>query len=64
MRLLKSILFILFLFSLFNCSKRNCPLPVEYSPEFQKKLLEDVNKANSPYINKIMIDFYNINNNL
>ncbi|MDR2777963.1 MAG: hypothetical protein LBB13_00435 [Rickettsiales bacterium] len=41
-----------------------CPLPLEYSSEFQKNLLEDLEKVSSFYIEQLVIDFYNINQQL
>ncbi|MDR1426022.1 MAG: hypothetical protein LBI70_03465 [Rickettsiales bacterium] len=41
-----------------------CPSPIEYSVEFQKNLLEDLDKTNSFYLNQMLIDFYNINQQL
>ncbi|GHU27459.1 hypothetical protein FACS1894152_4120 [Bacilli bacterium] len=41
-----------------------CPEPVEYSNEFQINLMKDVEKSNSFFINQVIIDFYNINQQL
>jgi hypothetical protein len=52
----------------FGCSRvprlNPCPNPVEYSKEFQENLMEDLNKINSFYINQMLMDFYNINQQL
>jgi hypothetical protein len=42
----------------------SCPEPVEYSGEFQENLIRDLEGVKSYYINQILIDFYNINQQL
>jgi hypothetical protein len=47
-----------------NFTINTCPDPVEYSREFQENLLRDLDGINSYHINQMLIDFYNINQQL
>lgn len=64
---------ILSLLLLPSCSRTielcNCPEPIIYSREFQDNLIKDLKKINrdnnsSYYINQIVIDLFNLNNEL
>ena len=55
--------YIIILF-LFSCCRYKKHAKIQYSDEFQENLLKDIEKANSQYINTIIIDFYNLNNQL
>lgn len=59
---------VLLLLSVGCCGKkiylRNCPEPIDYSEEFQKNLVRDLEKIDSYYINQVVIDWFNLNNAL
>lgn len=45
----------------------NCPSPIDYSEEFQKNLVKELDKLepwNSYYINQVVVDWFNLNREL
>lgn len=42
----------------------DCPKPIDYSHEFQKNLVHDLEKIDSYYINQVVIDWFNLNKEL